>query len=84
MTLEMETRAEKTENGWRDQDGFEGPFRPGNGPRSDPKGEFPTGPAIGERMPDVHCRDSEGATFDLHKDRGDSPAVFVFYRSAVW
>ncbi len=50
MTIEMETRAEQTEHGWRDQDGFEGPVRPGNGPRSDPKGEFPTGPSVGERM----------------------------------
>jgi hypothetical protein len=84
MKIEMETRAEQTEHGWRDHDGFEGPFRPGNGPRSDPKGDFPTGPSVGERMPDVRCLDADGAAFDLHADRGDSPAVFLFYRSAVW
>ena len=80
----METRAEQTENGWRDQDGFVGPFRPGNGPRSDPKGAFPTGPEIGEKMPDVRCTSSDGKSFDLHQDRGARPAIFVFYRSAVW
>ncbi|MBT3711513.1 MAG: hypothetical protein HOG19_18870 [Gammaproteobacteria bacterium] len=36
MKVEVETTARKTENGWADQDGFVGPFRPGNGPRNDP------------------------------------------------
>ena len=84
MNVEMETRAEQADDGWSDQDGFVGPFRPGNGPRSDPKGAFPTGPEIGERMPDVHCQNADGGLIDLHADRGDSPAVFVFFRSAVW
>ena len=47
MLPEMERRGEQTEQGWRDVDGFVGPVRAGNGPRSDPRGEFPTGPAIG-------------------------------------
>ena len=84
MTIEIETRAEKTEHGWRDQDGFVGPFRPGNGPRTDPRGAFPTGPDIGSLMPNVQCLDADGNDFNLHDDRGDSPAIFVFYRSAVW
>ncbi len=84
MPLEMETRASQAKNGWRDRDGFVGPFKPGNGPRSDPRGDFPTGPAVGDAMPDVRCRDASGADFDLHVRRAGRPAVFVFFRSAVW
>jgi len=84
MKIEVETRAEQTEQGWADQDGFVGPFRPGNGPRNDPRGEFPTGPAVGQEMPDVQCVDANGQMFNLHADRGNAPALFVFFRSAVW
>jgi outer membrane receptor protein involved in Fe transport len=52
MKSELETRAAKTDKGWQDHDGFVGPFQPGNGPRSDPRGDFPTGPDVGEVMPD--------------------------------
>jgi len=82
--VEVDTRSERVEQGWRDNDGFVGPFQPGNGPRNDPLKDFPTGPAIGQPMPDVRCNDSTGQLFDLHQDRGDAPAVFVFFRSAVW
>ena len=84
MLPEMERRGEQTEQGWRDVDGFVGPVRSGNGPRSDPRGEFPTGPAIGEALPDVRTQTADGAPFDLHADRGARPAIFIFYRSAVW
>ena len=84
MPIEMETRAEQVKHGWQDHDGFVGPFRPGNGPRSDPKGAFPSGPAVGERMPNVACLDADGNPFDLHADRGKHPAIFMFFRSAVW
>lgn len=84
MKSEMETRATQTDHGWRDVDGFIGPFQPGNGPRSDPRGEFPTGPEVGESMPDVHCRPAGGAPFDLHAHRAGRPALFIFFRSAVW
>lgn len=84
MSIDIETRAERTASGWRDHDGFIGPFRPGNGPRTDPHGDFPTGPDVGSRMPDVRCLDADGNTFDLHQDRGDDPAIFIFFRSAVW
>jgi len=84
MAIEIETRAEQVETGWRDKDGFVGPYRPGNGPRTDPRGEFPTGPEIGSRLPDIRCLDADGQAFDLHQDRGDSAAIVIFYRSAVW
>ncbi|MEM9624034.1 MAG: hypothetical protein AAF993_20510 [Pseudomonadota bacterium] len=82
--IAIETRAEQTEHGWRDHDGFVGPFRPGNGPRTDPSGSFPTGPATGSPMPDIKCLTLDGAAFDLHQDRAGQPALFVFFRSAVW
>lgn len=84
MHPEMETRAEQTDSGWRDHDGFVGPFRPGTGPRSDPRGDFPTGPEIGQPMPDVRCHTADESPFDLHENRAGRPAVFIFYRSAVW
>ncbi len=84
MTVVKETHAEQVENGWRDKDGFVGPYRPGIGPRSDPRGVFPTGPEVGTRLPDIRCRSADGSKLDLHQDRADSPAIVVFYRSAVW
>ncbi|HCD28232.1 MAG TPA: hypothetical protein DER02_11970 [Gammaproteobacteria bacterium] len=84
MQPTMETRSSEAENGWRDRDGFVGPMKPGNGPRSDPKGNFPTGPAVGTPMPAVISTTADGTPFDLHKDRGNRAAIFIFYRSAVW
>ncbi len=46
--------------------------------------EFPTGPAIGERLPEFSLPNQEGRIVDFHADRGDSKSVVVFYRSAVW
>lgn len=84
MPPELETRGTQTEKGWRDHDGFIGPFQPGKGPRSDPRGDFPSGPEVGDAMPDVRCRTADGSLFDLHEHRAGHPAVFVFFRSAVW
>ena len=83
-TPEMETRATPAEHGWRDHDGFIGPIRPGRGPRSDPRGDFPTGPAVGEALPNIICRSVDDETFDLHAHRRSRRAVVVFFRSAVW
>ena len=46
--------------------------------------EFPTGPAIGERLPEFTLPNQDGELVDFHADRGDSKAIVVFYRSAVW
>ncbi|MEE4281347.1 MAG: hypothetical protein V2I41_05360 [Pseudomonadales bacterium] len=81
---DIETRGTKVDSGWQDHDGFVGPMQPGTGPRSDPKGEFPTGPEVGQQMPDVQCATADDTHFDLHADRAGRPAVFIFYRSAVW
>ena len=46
--------------------------------------EFPTGPAVGERLPDFSLPNQNGEMIDFHEDRGDSRAIVVFFRSAVW
>ena len=46
--------------------------------------EFPTGPAIGERLPEFALPNQSGRIVDYHADRGDSRSIVVFYRSAVW
>lgn len=84
MSIEMETQAEQVADGWKDEAGFVTVFQQGSGPRANPKGEVPSGPAIGARMPDVRCVDSFGKPFDLHHDRAGRPAIFILQRSAVW
>ncbi len=81
---DMETRGTQVERGWADKDGFLGPFQPGNGPRSDPAGEFPTGPAIGEIFPDIEICPIDGSPFSLNHARAGQPALFIAFRSAVW
>lgn len=77
--------AHRHESGhWEDEFGGLGPAKPGLGPRQDPIGEFPTGPAEGTRLPDVVAQAHTGQTIDIHAHRADRPAVLVFYRSAVW
>lgn len=77
--------AKRHESGqWEDELGGLGPAKPGIGPRQDPVGEFPTGPAIGEIFPDIVARSHTGENVDVHADRAGRAAVFVFYRSAVW
>jgi cytochrome oxidase Cu insertion factor (SCO1/SenC/PrrC family) len=46
--------------------------------------DFPTGPAIGERLPDFTLTNQRGETIDFHADRGGHKAAVVFQRSAVW
>ena len=44
----------------------------------------PTGPSVGERLPDFQLPDAFGQLLDFHSDRGKRKAALVFYRSAVW
>ena len=46
--------------------------------------EFPTGPEIGERLPEFSLPNQNGEMVDYHADRGGSKSIVVFYRSAVW
>ncbi len=77
--------ARRHESGlWEDEFGALGPAKPGVGPRQDAAGEFPTGPAVGDRFPEVVTLSHTGKVVDVHKHRGGRASVFVFYRSAVW
>jgi len=60
------------------------PVAPASGNRRIPRGEFPTGPEVGSRLPDIVATDQSGRRVDVHADRAGRPAVVVFYRSAVW
>jgi hypothetical protein len=84
MERELRGKASTDGRGWTDHLGFTGPFQPGVGPRSDPAGEFPTGPAVGERLPEVVAGDQWGNQVDVHRARAEGPLVLVFFRSAVW
>jgi predicted homoserine dehydrogenase-like protein len=46
--------------------------------------EFPTGPAVGEKLPEFQLPNQNGEMVDFHASRGDSKSIVVFYRSAVW
>ena len=46
--------------------------------------DFPTGPALGERLPEFTLANQHGELIDFHADRDGHAAVVVFYRSAVW
>ncbi len=64
--------------------GFEAPAALGHPGRSGlPDGE-PTGPEVGDRLPDFVLPDASGKPIRFDEDRGGSKAVVVFYRSVVW
>lgn len=81
---EMRRQSEQAGAFWRDAEGFLSPIQPGVGPRRNPAGDFPTGPAVGERLPQMIAVDQTGSAIDVHADRAGEPAIVVFHRSAVW
>jgi len=65
--------------------GITGPVRVSHPGRRYPAShDFPTGPDIGERLPEFTLPNHNGELVDFHADRGDSKSVVVFFRSAVW
>jgi len=68
----------------RDEHGYDAPAPLGHPGRLGLPDGASIGPAIGERLPDFVLPDAQGRIIGLHADRGDSPAVVVFHRSAVW
>lgn len=46
--------------------------------------KFPTGPAIGEPLPDFELPDQFGNLTRYSKSRGGSRALVLFHRSASW
>ena len=85
MKIEVDKRGGPSgPNYFEDADGYAMPVAPDSGPRRIPLGDFPTGPEVGTRLPDVVATDQHGRLIDLHADREGQPAVLVFHRSAVW
>ena len=46
--------------------------------------EFPTGPDVGERLPDITLPDQSGANVNLEQARGNRRALVLFHRSVRW
>jgi len=46
--------------------------------------DFPTGPDLGEPLPEFTLQNQHGETVNFSAHRNDSRAVVVFYRSVVW
>ena len=69
---------------YRDQFGQVGPLLATDGQRMVPEEGFYTGPEVGTLLPNFKLRSASGKKINLHKDRGQSKAAVVFYRSAVW
>jgi len=68
----------------RDHHGFDAPAPLGHPGRIGLPDGHPTGPEIGERLPDFELPDAHGQLVDYHESRGQAKSVVVFYRSAVW
>ena len=68
----------------RDELGFDAPAPVGHPARASLPAGHSTGPEIGETLPDFTLPDQHGEPVHFHANRGDRPAVVVFYRSAVW
>jgi hypothetical protein len=47
-------------------------------------GAVPTGPNVGEKVPDFALRDQKGELKTLRSLLGPNGALLVFYRSADW
>lgn len=46
--------------------------------------DFPTGPSIGEPVPDFALPDPSGNMVRFSEARGEDRALILFYRSASW
>lgn len=46
--------------------------------------DFPTGPDVGERLPEFTLPNQNGEMIDFHESRDGGKSAVVFYRSAVW
>ncbi|MGE3855333.1 MAG: hypothetical protein AB7G21_00095 [Dehalococcoidia bacterium] len=47
-------------------------------------GEFPTGPEVGERLPNFTLMDQRGRPVNIEVERAGQRALVVFHRSARW
>lgn len=69
---------------YRDKFGMMGPLPVRDGQRQPLPEGAPTGPDVGERLPDFELPSAQGRRVSFHEDRGRSKAAVVFFRSAVW
>ena len=46
--------------------------------------DFPTGPDVGERLPDFTLQNQYGQMINFAQHSQNSRAIVVFFRSAVW
>jgi hypothetical protein len=68
----------------RDELGFDAPAPVGHPARLGLPAGHPTGPEVGQKLPDFELPDAFGRRVRFHKDRDGAKSVVVFYRSAVW
>jgi hypothetical protein len=67
----------------RDELGFDAPAPVGHPGRMGLEAGHPTGPEVGDRLPDFRLPDAHGREVEFHADRGSAKAVVVFLRSAA-
>jgi hypothetical protein len=67
-----------------DEFGFYSPMPLSRAARREPGSDFPTGPAVGERLPAFTLTDQHGRRIDFDIDRRGRKAIVVFHRSAYW
>ena len=66
MGVEVDRRGSELAPGqFEDHEGYVGPVPSGFGARSSPLGQFPTGPEVGSRLPDVVALSTAGHTIDV-------------------
>lgn len=54
------------------------------GARSAEEVDHPTGPDVGERLPDIALLDQAGALVNIEEARDGGRALVVFHRSLRW
>jgi hypothetical protein len=67
-----------------DEFGFYSPMPLSRPARREPGPDFPTGPAVGERLPNFTLPDQHARQIDFCTDRQGRKAIVVFHRSAYW
>jgi len=67
-----------------DEFGFYSPMPLSRPARREPGPDFPTGPAVGERLPNFTLPDQYGQPTDFDMARQGRKAIVVFHRSAYW
>jgi hypothetical protein len=67
-----------------DEFGFYSPMPLSRAARREPPADLPTGPAVGERLPNFTLPDQHGKQIDFDTARQSRKSIVVFHRSAYW